>query len=75
MLFKNAVALEATAGIDTVIFDKTGTLTEGTSALTDLLPADGVSETNLLHLAASADQPSQHPLAEAIVFGIRAPTP
>ena len=69
VLFKNAVALEAAAGIDTVIFDKTGTLTEGTPALTDLLPADGVSETDLLHLAASADQPSQHPLAEAIVRG------
>ena len=69
VLFKNAVALEATASIDTVIFDKTGTLTEGKPALTDLLPADGVSETDLLHFAASADQPSQHPLAEAIVKG------
>ncbi|WP_424949334.1 HAD-IC family P-type ATPase [Deinococcus sp.] len=61
-LFKNAAALETTAGIYTVIFDKTGTLT-------DVLPSDGVSETALLHLAASADQPSQHPLAGAIVKG------
>ncbi|WP_264776806.1 heavy metal translocating P-type ATPase [Deinococcus aetherius] len=71
VLFKNATALEATAGVDTVIFDKTGTLTEGQPALTDLVPAPGVSETELLHLAASADQPSQHPLAEAIVRGAR----
>ncbi|OWL95432.1 copper-translocating P-type ATPase [Deinococcus indicus] len=69
VLFKNATALEATAGVDTVIFDKTGTLTEGKPALTDLVPAPGVSETELLHLSASADQPSQHPLAEAIVRG------
>ncbi|GAA5534099.1 heavy metal translocating P-type ATPase [Deinococcus aluminii] len=69
VLFKNATALEATAGVDTVIFDKTGTLTEGKPALTDLVPAPGSSETELLRLAASADQPSQHPLAEAIVHG------
>lgn len=41
VLFKNATALEATAGVNTVIFDKTGTLTEGKPALTDLLPAGG----------------------------------
>ncbi|MDL2342875.1 copper-translocating P-type ATPase [Deinococcus sp. MIMF12] len=69
VLFKNATALEATAGVDTVIFDKTGTLTEGKPALTDLVAVEGVSETELLSLAASADQPSQHPLAEAIVRG------
>ncbi|WP_216328578.1 copper-translocating P-type ATPase [Deinococcus aestuarii] len=69
VLFKNATALEATAGVDTVIFDKTGTLTEGKPALTDLIPASGIDETELLRLAASADQPSQHPLAEAIVRG------
>ena len=71
VLFKNATALEATAGVDTVIFDKTGTLTEGKPALTDVLPADGSSEEELLRLAASADQQSQHPLAEAIVAGAR----
>lgn len=69
VLFKNASALEAAAGVNTVIFDKTGTLTEGKPALTDLVPAQGVNETDLLRLAASADQPSQHPLAEAIVKG------
>lgn len=71
VLFKNATALEATAGINTVIFDKTGTLTEGKPALTDLVPAFGVDDVELLRLAASADQPSQHPLAEAIVRGAR----
>ncbi|GGM21629.1 heavy metal translocating P-type ATPase [Deinococcus aerophilus] len=71
VLFKNAGALEATAGIDTVVFDKTGTLTEGKPALTDVRPAGGVIQSELLRLAASADQPSQHPLAAAIVAGAR----
>jgi Cu2+-exporting ATPase len=67
VLFKNATALEATATLDTVVFDKTGTLTEGRPALTDLIPAEGMDEKGLLYLAASADQPSQHPLARSIV--------
>ena len=69
VLFKNATALEDTAGIDTVIFDKTGTLTQGKPALTDVITADGFVESELLRLAASADRRSQHPLAEAIVAG------
>src|SRR5262245_46282400 len=69
VLYKNATALEGTAGIDTVIFDKTGTLTQGKPALTDVIPGDGFVEQELLRLAASADQLSQHPLAEAIVAG------
>lgn len=72
VLFKNATALEATAGVDTVIFDKTGTLTEGKPALTDFVTANGFSEAELLHFAASADQPSQHPVAQAIVAGAQA---
>ena len=71
VLFKNATALEATASINTVVFDKTGTLTEGKPALTDILPAPGIDRNELLQLAASADLPSQHPLAEAIVAGAR----
>jgi P-type Cu2+ transporter len=67
VLFKNATALEATAGVDTVVFDKTGTLTEGKPAVTNLEPVSGSNADELLRYAASADQPSQHPLAEAIV--------
>ena len=62
VLFKNATALEQTAGIDTVVFDKTGTLTAGKPAVTDI-----VGQEEMIRLAASADQPSQHPLARAIV--------
>jgi Cu2+-exporting ATPase len=72
VLFKNATALEQTAGVDTVVFDKTGTLTEGKPAVTDLEPSAGVVVDELLRVAASADQPSQHPLAEAIVREARA---
>ncbi len=67
VLFKNATALEATASINTVIFDKTGTLTQGKPAVTDLEPSQGTDPLELLRVAASADQSSQHPLAEAIV--------
>jgi Cu2+-exporting ATPase len=67
VLFKNATALEATAGVDTVVFDKTGTLTEGRPEVTDVAAMDGGDPTEVLRLAAAADQPSQHPLAEAIV--------
>jgi Cu2+-exporting ATPase len=67
VLFKNATALEQTAGIDTVVFDKTGTLTQGKPSVTDIEPMPGVAVNEVLRLAASADQASQHPLAEAIV--------
>jgi P-type Cu2+ transporter len=53
--------------VDTVIFDKTGTLTEGKPSVTNLEVGAGIEENDLLLAAASADQPSQHPLAEAIV--------
>lgn len=71
VLFKNATALEATAGLDTVVFDKTGTLTEGKPRLTDLVPVEGTDEAELLRFAATADQQSQHPIAEAIVAGAK----
>ncbi|HET6211482.1 MAG TPA: heavy metal translocating P-type ATPase [Micromonosporaceae bacterium] len=67
VLFKNATALEATAGVDAAVFDKTGTLTQGRPAVTDLVPAPDVPQDQLLRLAASADLSSQHPLAAAIV--------
>src|SRR5258708_39038207 len=55
VLFKNATAPEETAGVDTVIVDKTGTLTQGKPALTDVGPAEGIVERDLLRFAASAE--------------------
>jgi P-type Cu2+ transporter len=71
VLFKNATALEATAGIQCVVFDKTGTLTEGKPSLTDVLPVTGTSADNITRFAAAADNASEHPLAAAIVEGAR----
>jgi P-type Cu2+ transporter len=71
VLFKDANALEGSAGIDMVVFDKTGTLTQGKPAVTDLVPADGTDAIGLLRLAAAAEQHSQHPIGEAIVRAAR----
>jgi Cu+-exporting ATPase len=71
VLIRDAAALERFAGIDTLIVDKTGTLTEGKPKLTDVMAAQGVAETELLGLAASLEQGSEHPLAEAIVEGAK----
>src|SRR5216110_118459 len=67
VLFRNATVLEAAARVDTVVFDKTGTLTEGRPSVTDVIPAAGVEETEILRLAAAADAQSEHPLATAVV--------
>ncbi len=67
ILFKNAIALETSARIDTVVMDKTGTLTKGEPEVTDLVTADGVDQVELLRLAAAVERSSEHPLAEAIV--------
>ena len=67
ILIKSAEALEALHTVQTVVLDKTGTLTEGKPKVTDLLPADGVTEAELLCIAASLEKPSEHPLAQAIV--------
>lgn len=72
ILFKNATALEAAAKIDTVIFDKTGTLTLGKPVLTDVAPAPGRTEVEVVRYAAAADASSEHPLARAIVEGAAA---
>ena len=67
ILFKNAIALETAARIDTVVMDKTGTLTKGEPEVTDVVPAEGVAEGELLRLVAAVERESEHPLAEAIV--------
>ena len=66
ILVKSASALETLHHIDTVVLDKTGTITEGKPRVTDLLPAPGVSEEDLLTIAACLEGPSEHPLAAAI---------
>lgn len=71
VLFRNASVLESAARVDTVVFDKTGTLTEGRPSVTDVRPVAGVSEEELLHLAAAADAQSEHPLAAAVVAAAR----
>lgn len=68
ILIKGGEALETTHKINTIVFDKTGTLTEGKPKVTDILVADGMDEKTLLHLAASAEKGSEHPLGEAIVL-------
>jgi len=67
ILFKTAVSLEETGKTQIVALDKTGTITKGEPAVTDLLPADGVSEKELLSLAASLEKKSEHPLAKAVL--------
>lgn len=71
ILIKNAETLETFEKVDTLVVDKTGTLTEGKPKLVSLLAVDGFDETTLLTLAASLEQASEHPLAEAIVQGAR----
>ena len=66
VLFKNAMALETGARIDTVVMDKTGTLTKGEPEVTDVI-AEGIDEADLLALAAAVERESEHPLAQAIV--------
>ncbi len=67
ILVKSAEALETLHAIDTVVMDKTGTLTQGKPKVTDVLPAEGLTENALLGLAACLEAPSEHPLGAAIV--------
>ena len=67
ILFKSAESLETLHKVDTIVLDKTGTITRGKPQVTDLLPAAGRDEAELLSLAASLEAASEHPLAEAIV--------
>mgnify|MGYP000816125129 CR=1 FL=1 len=67
ILFKTAASLEAAGRTQIVALDKTGTITEGAPRVTDLLPAEGVTETELLTLAAALEGRSEHPLAKAVL--------
>jgi Cu+-exporting ATPase len=69
VLFKNAEAIEVMRKVDTLVVDKTGTLTEGKPKLITVEPANGISDPDLLRMAASLERGSEHPLAEAIVKG------
>jgi Cu+-exporting ATPase len=69
VLFRNAEAIEALGKVDTLVVDKTGTLTEGKPKLVSVGAAEGWSETDLLRIAASLEQGSEHPLASAVVTG------
>ncbi|MEP7115018.1 MAG: heavy metal translocating P-type ATPase, partial [Ilumatobacteraceae bacterium] len=66
VLFKNAMALETAARIDTVVMDKTGTLTKGEPEVTDIV-TEGIDEAEMLALVAAVERESEHPLARAVV--------
>jgi Cu+-exporting ATPase len=71
VLFRDAAAIEGMRKVDTLIVDKTGTLTEGKPAFDRVIPVPGASEREVLQIAASIDQGSEHPLAQAIVAEAR----
>ena len=71
VLIKNAESLERMEKVDTLVVDKTGTLTEGKPTVTKIVAAEGFEEDELLSLAASLEQGSEHPLAHAIVMAAK----
>ena len=68
ILFKTAVSLEETGKTEIVALDKTGTITQGEPRVTDVLPAEGMTQGELLSLAAALEQRSEHPLARAVMM-------
>jgi Cd2+/Zn2+-exporting ATPase len=72
VLLKGGAELESLARISVVAFDKTGTLTEGRPTVTDVVPVDGMSELEVLRLAAAVERSSEHPMARAVVGAARA---
>ena len=71
ILIKSGEALEVAQSVDTVVMDKTGTITEGRPEVTGIVTADGVTEQQLLAIAAGLEQGSEHPLAEAVMAAAR----
>ena len=67
VLIRKGAAIQIMKDVDTVILDKTGTITEGKPGVTDIIPLNGMPESRLLHIAASAESGSEHPLGQAIV--------
>ena len=67
ILFKNATSLEVMGRVKTIALDKTGTITEGDPCVTQMIPAEGISENEFLSVAAAVEHNSEHPLAKAIV--------
>ena len=67
ILFKTAASLEMTGRAQYVVLDKTGTITQGTPQVTDIIPAEGVTEEELLRLASALERKSEHPLAKAVM--------
>ena len=67
IMFKTAVSLEETGKMDIVALDKTGTITSGEPKVTDMIPVDAESETELLRLACALEKKSEHPLAKAVL--------
>ena len=74
ILVKGSNYLEVLGDVDTVAFDKTGTLTEGVFEVTDVIPADGISEDELMSAAAAAESYSTHPIAKSILEAASAPS-
>ncbi len=72
VLIKNAEALETLENVDTLIVDKTGTLTEGRPRVVSVVPSPGISELEILRIAASLEQGSEHPLTSAILAAAQA---
>lgn len=73
ILFKTAEALQETGNIQIAALDKTGTITSGFPAVTDVLPADGITEAELLQKAAALEFHSEHPLAKAVITYVSDP--
>ena len=72
ILFKSSPALETAHKLQAVVLDKTGTLTQGRPGVTDIVTHNGFTESEVLRLAASAEQASEHPVAQAVVAAARA---
>jgi cation transport ATPase len=71
VLVKSAIVMERLAGTTLVAFDKTGTLTEGTPRVAEIYGSPGLADVDVLRLAAGAEQPSEHPLAAAVLAAAR----